>query len=287
VVVACLMLGTVTGAQAAGIGQLADPGRLKATPRRSQRLIFRSRRPRFVGEIAARATGRARVMPTVLGSQLVGRVTELDTAREALASVQGGHGRLVFVHGEAGIGTTRLCQELWATGDPGRTQVLAGRADPGERRRCSRGRRCTAGGAPIGAGPVGGRPPSPGCVGCGRARARGPITRPDRCRACAVVRGVAGCGGGGGRRSGDAVVLGGPPLGRPVHLGLRRVCGVACGVDGPSAGGDVPGTQAPGGRLGRGRPDMPSPSHWALPVSPPAWLVASGGRHRATGRRCA
>jgi len=38
----------------------------------------------------------------------------------------------VFVHGEAGIGKTRLCQELRATQDPRRTQVLAGRADPGD-----------------------------------------------------------------------------------------------------------------------------------------------------------
>jgi DNA-binding CsgD family transcriptional regulator len=71
-------------------------------------------------------------MPTALRSQLVGRGTELDTASEALASARSGKGKLVFVHGEAGIGKTRLCQELRATQDPGRTQLLAGRADPGD-----------------------------------------------------------------------------------------------------------------------------------------------------------
>ncbi len=71
-------------------------------------------------------------MGTALRSQLVGRVTELDAAREALASARSGKGKLVFVHGEAGIGKTRLCQELRATQDPRRTQVLAGRADPGD-----------------------------------------------------------------------------------------------------------------------------------------------------------
>jgi DNA-binding CsgD family transcriptional regulator len=71
-------------------------------------------------------------MGTALGSQLVGRVTELDAAREALASARNGKGKLVFIHGEAGIGKTRLCQELRASQDPRRTQVLAGRADPGD-----------------------------------------------------------------------------------------------------------------------------------------------------------
>jgi predicted ATPase len=71
-------------------------------------------------------------MPTALRSQLVGRVTELDAAREALASARRGQGKLVFVHGEAGIGKTRLCQELRAAQDPRRTQLLTGRADPGD-----------------------------------------------------------------------------------------------------------------------------------------------------------
>jgi len=72
------------------------------------------------------------VMATASGSQLVGRVAELDAGQEALASARAGEGKIVFVHGEAGIGKTRLCQELRATLDPGRTQVLAGRADPGD-----------------------------------------------------------------------------------------------------------------------------------------------------------
>jgi DNA-binding CsgD family transcriptional regulator len=71
-------------------------------------------------------------MATASRSQLVGRVTELNAARQALASARSGQGKLVFVHGEAGIGKTRLCQELRSTEDPRRTQVLAGRADPGD-----------------------------------------------------------------------------------------------------------------------------------------------------------
>jgi DNA-binding CsgD family transcriptional regulator len=67
-----------------------------------------------------------------LRSQLVGRVAELEAARGALASARSGQGKLVFVHGEAGIGKTRLCQELRGAQDPRRTQVLAGRADPGD-----------------------------------------------------------------------------------------------------------------------------------------------------------
>jgi len=89
-------------------------------------------RPTLASEIAPRGRWNARVMATAQRSRLVGRVTELDAAREALASARSGEGRLVFVHGEAGIGKTRLCQELRATQDPRRTQVLAGRADPGD-----------------------------------------------------------------------------------------------------------------------------------------------------------
>jgi DNA-binding CsgD family transcriptional regulator len=71
-------------------------------------------------------------MPAALRSELVGRATELDAAREALASARRGQGKLVFAHGEAGIGKTRLCQELRASQDPRRTQLLVGRADPGD-----------------------------------------------------------------------------------------------------------------------------------------------------------
>ncbi|MEJ7719560.1 MAG: ATP-binding protein [Ilumatobacteraceae bacterium] len=49
-----------------------------------------------------------------------------------MASARSGKGKLVFVHGEAGIGKARLCQELRATQDRRRTQVIAGRADPGD-----------------------------------------------------------------------------------------------------------------------------------------------------------
>jgi DNA-binding CsgD family transcriptional regulator len=71
-------------------------------------------------------------MGATLRSQLVGRVTELDGARDALASAGTGEGKLVLLHGEAGIGKTRLCQELRAAEDPRQTQFIAGRADPGD-----------------------------------------------------------------------------------------------------------------------------------------------------------
>jgi DNA-binding CsgD family transcriptional regulator len=71
-------------------------------------------------------------MGTTPRSQLVGRVTELDAARDALTRARRGEGKLVLLHGEAGIGKTRLCQELRAAGDPRRTQFIAGRADPSD-----------------------------------------------------------------------------------------------------------------------------------------------------------
>jgi class 3 adenylate cyclase/tetratricopeptide (TPR) repeat protein len=46
-----------------------------------------------------------------LGTELVGRDTELATLRHAVADVANGSGRLVFVTGEAGVGKTRLVAE--------------------------------------------------------------------------------------------------------------------------------------------------------------------------------
>ena len=43
---------------------------------------------------------------------LLGRARELDALRGWLDDARGGHGRLVLCVGEAGIGKTRLCQEL-------------------------------------------------------------------------------------------------------------------------------------------------------------------------------
>src|SRR5262245_40973259 len=43
---------------------------------------------------------------------LVGRARDLARLREALGTAAGGHGRLIFISGEPGIGKTRLADEL-------------------------------------------------------------------------------------------------------------------------------------------------------------------------------
>ena len=55
---------------------------------------------------------------------LVGREREQDTLRAALADAFGGHGRLVLLGGEAGIGKTTLAQDL--AGETGNARVLSG-----------------------------------------------------------------------------------------------------------------------------------------------------------------
>ena len=61
---------------------------------------------------------------------LVGRAGELATLTEALGEADRGQGRLVLVRGEAGIGKTRLVDELAAGAAPDHV-VLTGRAVPG------------------------------------------------------------------------------------------------------------------------------------------------------------
>ena len=61
---------------------------------------------------------------------LVGRAGELATLTEAMAAASRGQGRLVLVRGEAGIGKTRLIDEL-AHGAATSHVVLTGRAVPG------------------------------------------------------------------------------------------------------------------------------------------------------------
>jgi DNA-binding CsgD family transcriptional regulator/mRNA-degrading endonuclease toxin of MazEF toxin-antitoxin module len=61
---------------------------------------------------------------------LVGRAAELAILTEALDAAAGGHGRVVLVRGEAGIGKTRLIDELSERSAPGHV-VLTGRAVPG------------------------------------------------------------------------------------------------------------------------------------------------------------
>jgi DNA-binding CsgD family transcriptional regulator len=71
------------------------------------------------------------MMPKPL-APLVGRDRELAAARDAVEGARDGRGRLLLVHGEAGIGKTRLCHELRVHLDGGTTQVISGRAGPGD-----------------------------------------------------------------------------------------------------------------------------------------------------------
>ena len=64
---------------------------------------------------------------------LVGRAAELRVALEAAASAHDGRGQLLLMQGEAGIGKTRLCHEIRSHQDRNGTQVLTGRAVPGDR----------------------------------------------------------------------------------------------------------------------------------------------------------
>ena len=65
-----------------------------------------------------------------MADALVGRAGELATLTEAMSAASRGHGRLVLVRGEAGIGKTRLIDELAERSAP-RHVVLTGRAIPG------------------------------------------------------------------------------------------------------------------------------------------------------------
>lgn len=57
-----------------------------------------------------------------LSSPLVGRDRELAQLRESLDTLREGHGQIVMILGEAGIGKTRLVEEGRKTGDGGRRQ---------------------------------------------------------------------------------------------------------------------------------------------------------------------
>jgi len=78
---------------------------------------------------AAGVSSRSSAAPS---PSLSGRAEELDAALAAVAGARDGCGKLVLVHGEAGIGKTRLCQEVRARQDRRTVQVLNGRAGPGD-----------------------------------------------------------------------------------------------------------------------------------------------------------
>ena len=68
--------------------------------------------------------------PTAVVStgELVGRRHQLDTLERALAQARGGQGRLVLLAGEAGIGKTRLAEELAARAEAEGATLAWGRA---------------------------------------------------------------------------------------------------------------------------------------------------------------
>jgi len=59
-------------------------------------------------------------------SGLVGRVEEFATLQRALDAAKGGHGRVVFISGEAGIGKSRLLEELVAHAAASGFRVMGG-----------------------------------------------------------------------------------------------------------------------------------------------------------------
>jgi DNA-binding SARP family transcriptional activator len=63
---------------------------------------------------------------------LVGREGELDQAVSAWARTRAGHGSVVLISGEAGIGKTRLCNELAAIARGNGAAVIRGSAQPEE-----------------------------------------------------------------------------------------------------------------------------------------------------------
>jgi class 3 adenylate cyclase/tetratricopeptide (TPR) repeat protein len=81
---------------------------------------------------AVRSARDLRTTPPTPASTFVGRSAELAGLRAALDAALAGHGRLVLVSGEPGIGKTRLAQELSAESEAGGCLVLWGRCWEGE-----------------------------------------------------------------------------------------------------------------------------------------------------------
>ncbi|HKA82335.1 MAG TPA: AAA family ATPase [Acidimicrobiales bacterium] len=63
---------------------------------------------------------------------LVGRAQQLDAVLDAITAARDGRGRVVLIHGEAGIGKTRLCHEVRVRLGRYAMQLITGRAGPGD-----------------------------------------------------------------------------------------------------------------------------------------------------------
>ncbi|HEX5018189.1 MAG TPA: AAA family ATPase [Actinomycetes bacterium] len=77
------------------------------------------------------AGDRGMLSIVALGGRMVGRADELQTLTSALDEVRQGRSRLVLVGGEAGIGKTRLVEELISRAD-GTTTLVGGCVDLGD-----------------------------------------------------------------------------------------------------------------------------------------------------------
>ncbi len=75
---------------------------------------------------ADRTAGRSGIASLRSPPLLVGRSREQDVLRAELAAARGGHGRLVLLGGEAGIGKTSLARDLIREADALGWRVLAG-----------------------------------------------------------------------------------------------------------------------------------------------------------------
>src|SRR5258706_9376663 len=74
----------------------------------------------------------AAASPVATGRVFVGREPELAELRTALAAAAGGHGRLLLLVGEAGIGKTRLAETLAAGAGAHGMEVAWGRCWEGD-----------------------------------------------------------------------------------------------------------------------------------------------------------
>src|SRR5579863_2179542 len=83
--------------------------------------------------VASRFAGATCHTPSVADVQcpvLVGRDAELRTLLDAVVDARGGHGGVVFVVGEAGIGKSRLVREMAGQARDLGAEVVAGRGVP-------------------------------------------------------------------------------------------------------------------------------------------------------------